>query len=814
MLHASTRARWIVCLSLLAALTGCPPQQNGGDGNGNGNGNGNGDGNGDEEPARFLTPTRSGSIAITSDNRRVVVANREANSVSVIEVRNASGGDVANKLAEIGVGQEPRFVALLPDDSRAYVTNSATGTVSIVALEGANAFSVVGTITVGTEPRGCAVTPNGTRLLVANHTAGTVSIIDTATNQVVDTVAVGGNPTAVAITNDGDDQDGDERVFVTRFYAELIPNGPGEDFDDGKQGVVRTFLLSGPAASLNTITLAPLDDVGFTASRALFCQQITAGAANNTFCPDTTVVDANAAVIAQDPQGAFPNQLGAALIRGNRLFLPNIGAGPEPPINFNVNVQALVSVADTTNLTERTTETLNINAQIKNEVQPAANIANTVLTRLFGGDMVAIDADANAQVFLLVSRGGNYVLRATLDANGRLNIGAPNVIRFQTGNLPTGVVISGDATRAYTNNELSTSVTAINLQNNTVITRDIASSEPPTPGTFEHAVLVGKLCFFTSLGIPDDGVLETPLREIIPLQDRGKASDNSWSSCASCHPDGLADGVTWSFATGPRQTVSLDAFFAKDNPHDQRISNWNAVRGSTVDFNENSINVQGGKGFAGDPPNPNIYNHGITQGASDALDVQQLWVQTIRAPILPQTLDFGALQNGRTLFENNCASCHGGAKWTKSQVIYLDNPVFNAPPVAGSVARDPGIVNVAAQIRSYTVAGNTLTFIENVGTFNAANPIEIRSNGQAPLGGIGFNVPSLLGIAYHAPYFHDGSAQTLEAVFTAHQLAGGTIASTLSAQQEADLITFLSSIDGATEPFRSATDDFRDAISP
>ena len=46
MLHASTRARWIVCLSLLAALTGCPPQQNGGDGNGNGNGNGNSMANG------------------------------------------------------------------------------------------------------------------------------------------------------------------------------------------------------------------------------------------------------------------------------------------------------------------------------------------------------------------------------------------------------------------------------------------------------------------------------------------------------------------------------------------------------------------------------------------------------------------------------------------------------------------------------------------------------------------------------------------------------------------------------------------------
>jgi len=46
------------------------------------------------------------------------------------------------------------------------------------------------------------------------------------------------------------------------------------------------------------------------------------------------------------------------------------------------------------------------------------------------------------------------------------------------------------------------------------------------------------------LGIPDNGVFETPIREIVPLESRNKASDNAWSSCTSCHPDGLSDGVT------------------------------------------------------------------------------------------------------------------------------------------------------------------------------------------------------------------------------------------------------------------------------
>src|SRR5215470_15737572 len=62
------------------------------------------------------TPTRSTTIALTRDNQRLVVVNRETNTVSVIQVRSA-GTDVANKLAEIAVGNDPRCVALTPDDA-------------------------------------------------------------------------------------------------------------------------------------------------------------------------------------------------------------------------------------------------------------------------------------------------------------------------------------------------------------------------------------------------------------------------------------------------------------------------------------------------------------------------------------------------------------------------------------------------------------------------------------------------------------------------------------------------------------------------
>jgi hypothetical protein len=107
--------------------------------------------------------------------------------------------------------------------------------------------------------------------------------------------------------------------------------------------------------------------------------------------------------------------------------------------------------------------------------------------------------------------------------------------------------------------------------------------------------------------------------------------------------------------------------------------------------------------------------------------------------------------------------------------------------------------------------------LENVGTFAANDPLEIRGqgalSGQLALGGLGFNVPSLLGVRYHAPYLHNGEAQTLDAVFPLHALGTGTIATTLSTQQQADLLVFLNAIDGTTDPLRSAGDDFRDALA-
>jgi YVTN family beta-propeller protein len=805
---------------------------------------------------------RSSSIALTRDDRRAVVVNRQKSTVSVIRVRDQNGNDVSELLAEVPVGKEPRCVALSPDDTRAYVTSAVDGTLTVIDLTAAAPQATGAPVPVGFEPRGIAVTPNGTFAFIANHTVGEVTIVRLSTLEVVRSIKTGGNPYAIAITNDGDRNDRDERVFVTRLFGELIDPSRPDGFDDAKQGVVDSFRVGEAVdgtAQPAQLFLKPMTS-GFAADRRPFClntrkalqdggravffnsggdgtQDGASQLAQSTFCPDVNSNDAtDAGAIAKTPQKVYPNMLFGALVRGSSLYVPNIGAMPEPPVRFNVNVQGLVGVLNRVKGIE-TDRSLNLNAQVAKETQPSVADETRTLDRVFLNDLVAMDADRRGREFLFLSRGANYVLRGKLAQDGKISIldGANKAVRLQTGNLPSGVVMSRDGRRAYTNNELNTSMTAIDLETSQVLARDIGSSVPPAPGTVEHRRLIGKLAFFTALGVPDvvdengDGTFDVAVRDIDPLQHRNKASDNGWSSCASCHDDGHSDNVTWIFETGPRQTIPLEGTFARFDLSDQRLLNWSAVRGSNTDFNNNARGIQGGKGFATNVRGVNrtaeIFNHGPVLGISDSLDAMQEWVTTVRAPIVPDA-PVPAEQAGREVFVAQCASCHGGTKWTKSRTspVFTNDPTFAEDPIganffAGVLPVDAGVTVAGPQIVKVTRDGKgVLTFLDKVGTFNAANPLELRgaaavagqsTQGFGAFGAAGFNSPSLLGLSISAPYFHDGSAQTLEDVMKRHQLASGqTIEASVTPQQLADLLAFVRAIDEKTATVESDTDRF------
>src|SRR5262249_29198310 len=144
---------------------------------------------------------------------------------------------------EILVGREPHGVALNPQGTRAYVANTVSGTISVFSVNrnSPQIARLLAEVEVGVEPYALALTPNATKLYVANARSNSISRIDTSNNRVEKTIDnIGPAPTAIAITNNGNDADDDETVYVTQFYA-LPRAGRLDGEDDSKSGFVTFF---------------------------------------------------------------------------------------------------------------------------------------------------------------------------------------------------------------------------------------------------------------------------------------------------------------------------------------------------------------------------------------------------------------------------------------------------------------------------------------------------------------------------------------------------------------------------------------------
>lgn len=701
---------------------------------------------------RFGGPTSSGPIQITSDDRYVWVANPDNDSVSLIEV----GDDVNAKVAEIEVGDQPQNVAISPNDRFIYVSNSAENTVSVIRANPHHA-QVFRTIVVGTEPYGMALTPNGTKLYVANARSNNVTVIETKHHSVIATIdGVGLEPRGIAITNDGDGDDNDEKVYVTQFLGVDRPGTiiGADDYKEGRVSVIHT----GSDNVAGEVVLNPMADTGFLAAGDALGG--IAPGANFTF---TT--------------GAFPNMLNNIVIKGDRAYVPNTAASPNGPVRFNVNLQAFLSVIDLDTETEDQSQTINMNRGINFE--PASP------EKIFLAVPWAAAFKHESDEGYVVAASANLLVRVELDGDGAPTVNAPDapgdpsgIVRIFVGQNPRGLVINSADSRAYVMNEISRDVSVVDLASDEVIDT-IGSASLPSPGSNQARALLGKAVFNSSTGVnlPQLGV-NLPTR----------LSSEGWSACFSCHPSGLTDGVVWMFATGPRRTLPLNGTFNHLDSDDIKILNHSGIRDEVQDFELNIRAVSGGLGLItqadGVTPDPTVTNLGApTTGRSELLDDVALYIaEAIPTPTSPLEGVADEIAVGRDLFETaNCASCHGGAGWSSARRF------FDPPPDSSLIA-----------------SGQIVSLLRQVGTFDPAAPNEVRDNASPALGADGFVPPSLLGAHALGPYLHNGSAQTLEDVLelVAHRSAGTAgVDGLTNGADRAALATFLRSIDTSVQPF-------------
>ncbi|MEM7353592.1 MAG: Ig-like domain-containing protein, partial [Acidobacteriota bacterium] len=292
--------------------------------------------------------------------------------------------------------------------------------------------------------------------------------------------------------------------------------------------------------------------------------------------------------------------------------------------------------------------------------------------------------------------------------------------RLGSGAAPRGVCVDGVTQRVFVKDFMDRSLTVheasdlFRYGDKTVPSSQVATvSSEALPLT----VLTGKRIFYDG-GDP-------------------RMSAEGYMSCATCHLDGGHDGRVWDFTgrgEGFRNTTSLRgrAGMGHGNVH------WTANFDEIQDFENDIRGAFGGSGFLTDTDfNATQNTLGPPKtGLSADLDALAAYVASLASESIPRSPYRNAdgslsteAQVGQAVFASRgCASCHAGESFTDS-----------------------------------TLGAATL---HDVGTLRTSSGERLG----APLTGI--DTPTLRGIWNTAPYFHDGSAPTLEDVFV---VAGGGI---------------------------------------
>jgi cytochrome c peroxidase len=756
-----------------------------------------------DKPEHLLTrASKSGTIDISEDDRFVAMVLPESDALALFS------GEDEQLLSLVSTGDEPSAVVLHPDLQSAFVANRAAATVVRIDGIDGGAPRVSAPVPVGSEPTGLALSPGGTYLYVAEHAEGRVSVFATKTMKLVAVVDAPEHPFALAVTNDGDDDEGDELLVVPEFFGEAA--GGGEATNDGRKGRVRLYgaLDLKPRSA---IELAPID---------------------SGFAPDGAPAGTPSVLTS-------PNQLSSAVVQNGKVYLTSVSASPAAPVVFNSNVFPVMYVADlATGQEDRgPAGTINLAVGVR-EVVPEGE------PKLFLADLVDMAFVADSQIGYALSRGADAIQRVVFEPGG-VTFGSTqnaqiDLLKKPAGSeracqAPTGIVTRHQGTRAYVNCWITRALGVVDLASQSLAA--VANADA-LPGDAEgEAVALGKRFFFTG---------------------RGRWSKEAWSSCASCHPGGLSDGITWAFPAGPRQTTSLDGSFSHGpGEQQQRIFNWTGIFDELHDFERNTRGVSGGLGAVTSSPagtcgqlateQPKTLGGNLAQpvkevqdepdGCTTDFDDIDAYVRTIRPPRGLRTLDEAAVARGAKLFgaptasesNGNCVACHGGKGFTASRRFFTPSSATNAalasepfePPAAWPASWNQHVVQIAnqplASDPSADAAGpnQVACVLRNVDSFGVPGDdaltasLELRDNGKRAQGAGGFNIPSLYGLSLGAPYLHHGQAQSLEELFedpawATHLRAGNAVflSSGDAAQQRDDLRQYLLSID-ATTPERA-----------
>jgi hypothetical protein len=809
----------------------------------------------DEEPAEpgpgpanpgavLEEASRGSAVALSSDESLGVIVNRDVGSISVLKLDTSSAGRpaiVSTTEVDLGKSSEPWQVVIAPDGDTAFVVLRREQKIVRVRYLSSEP-RVDGSCNVGSEPTSIALTPTGNYAYVTNWNDGNLSVFDTSTLEKLPDidlnpalVATGylgevapraalAHPRSIIISNDLDDSDEDESLYVTEYFGQQAEAGAADGSNADTRNVGILYKVALATGTVKTIRLSPLSDMGFK--------------------------DAN-----NQDAGCYPNQVQSIALNGPYAYVVSVCASPKGPLGgkvtttnctvvddcaglnlvdpacvtpfagapsavcvdvagFKTTTAPLLSIVDTRTDQEVEGSARNLNAEFNALYGELGTAAGAQRFPLFADDIAFVPETSVAYV---TANGTDAVFRLVFDAgtglldsvgsstNPFIDLTPAGIKADQAGKNPIGIAIGSNARKfALVANDVSRNLSVLDFNQQAVAggiesAEVVATAALPEPGSADDQVLRGKRFFNTGSG-------------------RWSLRGQGWGACQSCHSDGLTDNVTWHFARGPRQSTGLDGSFASKNPSDQRIFNWTAIFDEVADFEGNVRDVSGGVGATVSavsvPPQTSdrinfagIGHAGLNGSSAQAADKSnpldldpapqlndwsevEKYMQSIRSPRAPSNLDPYQVAEGEKLFLGaSCQGCHSGDKWTISQRFYTPGSEKNASLNTTAFEIPYGFPQ--ALLPAQLAANQTLRFnggnaaaldqilcaIRPVGTFNVAEPgvgvAELRADmttlaqgdGNPAGEGRGYNPPSLLNIAAGAPYLHAGNARTLEALF-------------------------------------------------
>jgi cytochrome c peroxidase len=149
-------------------------------------------------------------------------------------------------------------------------------------------------------------------------------------------------------------------------------------------------------------------------------------------------------------------------------------------------------------------------------------------------------------------------------------------------------------------------------------------------------------------------------------------SQSAAMACASCHPDGRDDGLSWRIEKRELQTPLLAGRLVGTHPF-----KWDGGDPTLRDSLSSTMKRLGGTG--------------LTKDQTDALAA---YLEALPAPHTP-TRDHEMVARGKQLFdsaERGCASCHDGTAYTDREKHKLGSPTLpeaDTPSLIGLAASAP-----------------------------------------------------------------------------------------------------------------------------